>query len=283
MRCSSRVDRLLVDPLGEERHVVGTLFEHLLEDGLQEVLREIGVRGEIRERDLRLDHPEFREVSAGVRILGAKRRPERVDLRQREAVALDVQLARYRQVRLLAEEVLFEVDRRCPRARRIQRIERADAKQLAGAFAIARRDDRRVDPDEAVAVKVTVHRLGDRVAQARDGAERVRARSQMRDGAQVLEGVALLCDRIRLRIVDRADERDARRLNFAILILALRCDDGAFDFARRNRSSASRFRIRSSAAPRRQPPAASRNTNRRGPRETRSRLSTYADCAASRR
>ncbi len=202
-------------------------------------------------------------MSAGVRIFGAKRRPERVDLRQREAVALDVQLAGYRQVGLLAEEVLFEVDARSPRARRIQRIERADAKQLTGAFAIARGDDRRVDPHEAVAVKVAVHRLRDRVAHARDGAERIRPRAQMRDGAQVLEGVALLRDRIRLRIVDRADQRDARRVNFAILILALRCDDGAFDFVRRNRSSASRFRIRSSAAPRRQRPATSRNTNRR--------------------
>ena len=229
-------DRLFVDAVGEERHVVGPFFEHLLEHGFQEIFGQVRVGGQIGERDLRLDHPELGEVTAGVRIFRAERRPERVHLRQRETVAFDVQLTRHGEIRLLAEEVLLEVDA-VAGPRRVQRVERADAKQLAGAFAVARGDDRRVDPDEAVAVEVAVHRLRDRVAHTGDGAKRIRARAQVRDRAQIFERVTLLRDRIRFGIVDRADQRDARRLNLAVLILALRFDDACLRLRPRSRSS----------------------------------------------
>ena len=64
-----------------------------LEDVLEQRLGEVRVVGEIGEGDLGLDHPELGEVPAGVRVLGAERRAERVDLRQRQAVGLDVELA----------------------------------------------------------------------------------------------------------------------------------------------------------------------------------------------
>ena len=70
------------------------------------------VVGEVGEGDLGLDHPELGEVPARVRVLGAERRAEGVDLREREAVALDVELARHREVGLAPEEVLREVDLR---------------------------------------------------------------------------------------------------------------------------------------------------------------------------
>ena len=68
-------------------------FSSAREDVLEERLGEVGVGGEIGERDLGLDHPELGEVAAGVAVLGAERRAERVDLRQRQAVGLDVELA----------------------------------------------------------------------------------------------------------------------------------------------------------------------------------------------
>ena len=73
---------------------------------LRKRLREIGVGGQIGERDLGLDHPELGQVAAGVAVLGAERRAEGVDLRQRQAVGLDVQLAADGEERFLAEEVL---------------------------------------------------------------------------------------------------------------------------------------------------------------------------------
>ena len=53
---------------------------------LQQRLRQSRVVREIGERDLGLDHPELGEVAAGVRVLGAEGRPERVDLGQPQAV-----------------------------------------------------------------------------------------------------------------------------------------------------------------------------------------------------
>jgi hypothetical protein len=70
--------------------------------------RERRIVREVGERDFRLDHPELGEVAAGVQVLCAERRPEGVDLGQRQAVGLDVELPRHRQERLAAEGILRE-------------------------------------------------------------------------------------------------------------------------------------------------------------------------------
>jgi hypothetical protein len=49
-------------------------------------------------------------MAAGVRVLRAEGRPEGVDLGQRQAVGLDIELPRDRQERLAAEEILREID-----------------------------------------------------------------------------------------------------------------------------------------------------------------------------
>ena len=103
-------DGLLVDALGEEGHVVRALVEHGAEGVLEQVLGEVGIVREVGEGDLRLDHPELGEVPAGVGVLGAERRPEGVDLGERQAVRLDVELTRDGQEGGSAEEVLAEVD-----------------------------------------------------------------------------------------------------------------------------------------------------------------------------
>src|SRR5436190_223666 len=71
-------DTVLVDSVREELHVVTTFVENGLQDGLEEVLRQVCVRGQIRKCDLWLHHPEFREVAAGVAVLSTERRAERV-------------------------------------------------------------------------------------------------------------------------------------------------------------------------------------------------------------
>ncbi len=164
----------------------------------------------IGERDLRLDHPELGEVARGVGVLGPERRAEGVDLGEREAVGLDVELARHGEERLAAEEVLREVDLAVARARQVGEVERRDAEQRAGALGVRRGDDRGVDPEEAVVVEVAVDRLGQRVAHARRRADDVGARPQVRDLAQIFHGVVLGRDRIGVRVVDPADHLDAR-------------------------------------------------------------------------
>src|SRR6185369_17160188 len=101
---------------------------------------------------------------------------------QRKTVGLDIELAAHRQKRFPAEEVLAEVRspfRRCRQRRAVCNVERADPEHLAGAFGVARRDDRRVDPEEAVVAEVAMNRLTQTVAYARHGPERVRTRPQV--------------------------------------------------------------------------------------------------------
>ena len=111
-------------------------FSKRFEDELEQPLRQRRIVGQIGERDLRLDHPELGKMAAGVGVLGAERRPERVDLGERQAVGLDVELARYGEERLAAEEILAEIDLARRGARQIGEIERRDAKQRAGAFGV---------------------------------------------------------------------------------------------------------------------------------------------------
>ena len=117
---------------------------------LRRVLGEVGVVGEVGERDLRLDHPELGEVPAGVRVLGAERRPERVDLRQREAVRLDVELARHGEERLACRRSPAR-SRPCRRACAAGSRGRAcETRNSSPAPSASRRgDDRRVDPDRS--------------------------------------------------------------------------------------------------------------------------------------
>src|SRR6185436_10754480 len=97
------------DAIGEELQVVAALVQERGQDVLEKRFGQVGVAGEIGERDLGLHHPELSEVAAGVAVLGTERRPERVDLRQRQTIGLDVELAADREKRFLPEEVLREV------------------------------------------------------------------------------------------------------------------------------------------------------------------------------
>ncbi len=196
-----------------------------LEGELQQPFRQRRIVREIGEGDLRLDHPELGEVAAGVGVLGPERRPEGVDLGEREAVGLDVELPRHRQERLAAEEILGEIDLALRRARQVGEIERRDPEQRAGALGVGRGDDRRVDPEEAVLVEEAMDRLRQRVAHPRRRADHVGARPQMRHLAQELHRVRLRLDRIGVRVVDPADHLDRARLHLERLPLGGRRHD----------------------------------------------------------
>jgi hypothetical protein len=89
-----------------------------------------------------------------------------------------------------------------------------------------RGDDRRVHIEEVALLEELMDRECQPAAQAEDGAEEIRARSQMRDGAQEFQRVALLLQRIgRVRRPDQLEARGSAQLPF----LALRWrDDTSF-------------------------------------------------------
>ncbi len=150
-------------------------------------------------------------MSAGVGVLGAKRRAKGVDLRHRAGITLHVELTRHREKCLGAEEVVRIVG--IP----VDGIEGGYAEQLTRTFAVAGCDDGCVDPYETVALEVAMHGLRYGVAHPGDSAEGVGARTQVRLGSEVLERVVLLGDGVAFGIVHPAYDLDFLRLYFPVL------------------------------------------------------------------
>ena len=146
---------------------------------LDELFGELHVVVEIVERDLGFDHPEFDQVAAGLRLLGAKRRPEAVGLAESGGGRLHVELAALREVRLLVEVLGLEERRR--------------------TFARARREDGRVGQGEAASVEEITDGCHDLGAHAQDRVLPLRAHPQVTVVHQEVGPVLLRRD----RVVDR--------------------------------------------------------------------------------
>src|SRR5438876_4615925 len=71
-----------------------------------EVLLKPHVRIGIIPGDFGLDHPEFRQVAARLRLLGAERRTEAIDLAERGGSGFDVELPGLREIGLAEVEVI---------------------------------------------------------------------------------------------------------------------------------------------------------------------------------
>ena len=171
------------------------------------------------ERHLRLDHPELGQVAAGVRVLGTEGGSEGVDVGHRQGGDLRLELAGHGEEGFAAEEVLLEVDRAFG-LRRIRGVEGRDAEHLPRPFGVRRGDDRRVQVEEAALLEEVVDGARRGVAHAPDRADRVGARSQVRDGAQELEAVSLLLQRV--VVADLPHHLDLARLDLVALPLARR-------------------------------------------------------------
>ena len=200
-----RGDRRIVDTGLEELHVFGGLVEHVAEDPFQEPLSQFHVIGQLEKSHFRLDHPELGQMARGVGILGPESRAEGVDLAQATGKYLALQLAADGQVGRLVEKVFRIVDF-AVQLGNIGQIERGDLEHLAGPFAVAGSDDRRVDVQEAFFLEEIVDRAGHAISQPGDGAERIGPRSQMGNRPQELERVLLLLQGVRFGVGIAVDD-----------------------------------------------------------------------------
>ena len=185
----------LFHKLVAERHLVRAMLQSVANDRLDEILRNLNDAVQVDKADLRLNVPELRNVPHRAALFRAEGRTERVNFAhaaQRSHFAF--QLAGDRQASLAAEIIVcivgfFALSLRVPRLRR-------DAEHLARAFAVARRDDRRVDIGIAVLVEIIVDRIRQRRPDGHAGLHQVRARAQMRNRPQELGAGLLFLERI---------------------------------------------------------------------------------------
>ena len=215
----------LVDKLVEEIDVLRAALQNVADDVLDHGLHQVHVVVEVGKGDLRLHHPELAGMARRERALGAERRAESVHLAERHRHALRLQLAGNRQRGLLGEEILAVIDGAVFCARRVLHVQRRDLEHFARALAVAAGDDRRVHIDKAVLVEELVDRIGCRGTHAERRVEQVRARAQMRDRAQILDGVALFLQWVFRR--GSALHNDFRRLQLKRLLRFGREDERA--------------------------------------------------------
>jgi len=181
-----RFEQMLVDALIEKLEVAGTVLQYVVEQKLEELLRQIHIVIEIVKRHLRFDHPELGKVAAGIRVFSAERRAEGVDQRQRHRVNLGFQLTAHGEAGLLAEKIFTVID--FPIVLRwIGHIQRRHLKHLPRAFAIARRNNRRVQVQKSSIIEKTVDGICQPVAHAHHRADGVGAGSQMGYFPQILQ------------------------------------------------------------------------------------------------
>src|SRR5207249_10701515 len=133
---------------------------------------------------------EVGEVPARLRLLRPEGRPEAVDRPERLAGRLEIELARLREVRFLAEVVRLE--------------ERG--RPLAGR----RREDGGIDQDEPLLVEEITAGLDDLVADAERRVGPGGTQPQMPMIEQEVDSMLLRLDRIRIRLGDEVDDLGSR-------------------------------------------------------------------------
>ncbi len=167
-------------------------LEHARHHRDHQVLGQLDDIVELREGDLRLDHPELGEMAARLRLLGPERRAEAVDAAEGHGVGLVVELAALREVRRGVVEVLDREERR---------------RALAGR----RREYRRVGQDEATIVEERPHGGDDLGAHPEDGALALAANPEVPAIHEEIDAVLLRRDGVVRR---RADDLERRQVEF---------------------------------------------------------------------
>ncbi len=225
----------LVHKSAEELQLLTALIQHGFHQIAHVFLRQSHVGGQVKKGHLRLDHPKLRRMTRRVAVLRAEGGSEGVDFPQRAGESLPLELAADREVGGPAEKIVL-------RPGVAAGLERRHPEHLPGALAIIRGDHRRVDMDEAPLLKKTMHRVRHAAAHPEDIAKQVRARPQVRDGAQKLRCVPLFLKRISR--VRPAHQAQLPRLHLPALAGRGRVHQGALHLDRGSRQDARQQRGR---------------------------------------
>ena len=210
------LQQALIDELVAECDVIRAGVEHIADDVLDHCFRELHVILQIGKCDLGLNHPELGGMALRVGTLRAERGAKGVNLAESLGHALRFQLAGNGEGRALLEEVLAVIHRAVLVLRHVVQVKRGYMEHLTRALAVAAGDDGRVRIDKAVLLEKLVEGKRGGRTHAERRAERVGARTQMRNRAQEFQRMALLLQRIIRR--RRAFERNLLCMDFKGLL-----------------------------------------------------------------
>ncbi len=142
--------------------------------------------------------------------------------KSQNAIGFRFELSAHRQISLARKKIFRVIDLAALCSRWILCVNRRDAKQFPGAFAIAAGDNGRVYVNEPAFLKEFVDGECQPAAHTKDAAEEIRTRPQMRYLAQEFRRVSLFLQRI--GVIRPAHDVDLVRDNFPILSFPLRRD-----------------------------------------------------------
>ena len=227
------LQQALIDVLIAERQLFRCIFQYIANDVFEHGFCTITVVFQIGKGHLRLDHPEFGGMPGCIRIFRPKRRTEGIGIAEGHGKRLLIDLSADGQKGSFVKKILGVINASVRVLRHILQIQRGDFKHFAGTLRIGRGDERRMHIDKSILLKELMDRIGNQRPDAEHGGKRIRARTQMRNGAQIFHGMPFFLQRV---IRSRQPlNSDLPRLHFKRLpgIRCLydhsSCNDGASD------------------------------------------------------
>ena len=169
------VDKTFVYEIIQKFKLCGASFHDVRNYVLYHRFRHIHIVRKIGESHFGFYHPEFRRVPCGVRSFGSESRTESVNVSERHRICLRGKLTRNGEACLLLEKVL-RIIHLAVLFRNVIKVERRHLEHRARAFAIAARDKRSVNVNEALRIEKLVNGERRLASYSENRAERVRSR-----------------------------------------------------------------------------------------------------------
>ena len=177
-------------------HLLGSVFENVIDDILYHVLSQPHIVLQVCECDLRLYHPELGSVSGRIRILGSERRPEGIYVSESESVCLRFQLSAYSHIGLFAKKVFAVIYFAVFRLRRLVHIQRGDSEHFTCSLSVASCYYRGMHVYEVLFLEELVYRVRYQRSDSENCGKGVASRSQMSYLPEEFHGVPLGLKRI---------------------------------------------------------------------------------------
>ena len=176
------LDQTFIHKGVKEIHLFRCILQHIAEDIFEHRLCQHHVILQIRERNFRLDHPEFRRMAGSVGIFCPERRSKRINIAECLGIRLSIQLAAHRQIGGFSEKVPGKVNFLFVIQGNVFQIQRGHSEHFSGSFTIASGDQRRMHIHKSSLLEELMDSVSRQGTHAEYRLKRIRPGTQMRNG-----------------------------------------------------------------------------------------------------